>query len=90
MAFVIGAVFTMITVPLIAQLNVEVKKNKKSILSTVKHAVVMIDFDFFVLVEIVAGMCYSFHSVYRPVFATDLHASKTLIGSITLVNMILT
>jgi len=42
----------------------------------------MIDFDFFIFVEIIAGMCYSFHSIYLPVLATELQASKTLIGSV--------
>lgn len=42
----------------------------------------MIDFDFFIVVEIIAGLCYSFHAIYRPVFAAELQASKTLIGFI--------
>ena len=90
MAFIIGAVFTLITIPLIGQLDVRVKKNEESIVSTVKQVAGMIDLDFFIVVEIIAGMCYSFHSVYRPVFATELEASKTLIGSINLFYMAFT
>ena len=55
-------------------------KNKRSFVTTMKNMAGMADFAVFLLVEIVAGMCYSFHSVYLPVFATELEASKTLIG----------
>ena len=79
-AFAVGAVATVIAVPLLAQLDVEVGKNKRSFVATIKYVMKMTDFTVFVLVEIVAGMCYAFHSIYRPVFATELHASKTLIG----------
>lgn len=81
-AFVVGAVSTIIAVPLLAQLNVDVEKNDKSIVATLKYIMGMADFSVFILVEIITGMCYAFHSIYRPVFATELQASKTLIGSI--------
>lgn len=81
-AFAIGVAFTVVAVPLIAQLNVEVTKNEKSIFSTLKHIVGMVDFNIFIIVEIIMGMCHGFHSIYRPVYATELQASKTLIGSI--------
>jgi len=69
-----------IAVPFLAQLDVDVEKNKKSIIGTLKHVITMTDFTVFVFVEIITGMCYAFHTIYRPVFATELHASKTLIG----------
>ena len=42
----------------------------------------MVDFNVFIFVEIIMGMVYAFHMSYRPVFATELNASKSLIGSI--------
>lgn len=80
-AFIIGAVFTVIALPLLAKLDVKVKKNEKSILSTIKHIMGMLDFNVFILVELIMGMCHGFHPIYRPVFATELQASKTLIGA---------
>ena len=80
-AFYVGVVCTVIAVPIIMQLDVKVEKNKHSFFTTMKHVIKMADFNGFVLVEIIMGMMYSFHLVYRPVFATELHASKTLIGS---------
>jgi len=80
MAFVVGALFTVISVPLIAKLDIKVKKNDKSIVATVKCIMGMLDFNIFILVELIIGMCHGFHPIYRPVFAKELNASKTLIG----------
>ena len=77
----------MIAVPFLAQLDVDVEKNKKSIIGTLKHVITMADFTVFVFVEIITGMCYAFHTIYRPVFATELHASKTLIGFVNQTKM---
>ena len=52
MAFgAVGALFTVISVPLIAKLDIEVKKNDKSIIATVKCIMGMLDFNIFILVE---------------------------------------
>jgi len=83
-AFYVGAVCTVIVVPIIMQLDVQVEKNKHSFFSTMKHVIKMADFNVFVLVETIMGMLYAFHVSYRPVFATELNASKTLIGLTTL------
>ena len=58
MAFgAVGALFTVISVPLIAKLDIEVKKNDKSIIATVKCIMGMLDFNIFILVELIMGMC---------------------------------
>ena len=67
---------------MISKMDIQVEKNKKSLVGTVRTIGSMIDFGVLVLVEIIVGVGLGFHLVYRPVFATELQASKTLIGSI--------
>ena len=81
MAFVVGAVVGLLTIPLIAQLDLEVERNKKSIVTTMKEVSGMVDFNIFLLVSIVVGMSVGFHMIYRPVYLTELEGSKTLIGN---------
>ena len=81
MAFYIGAVLAVLLIPLILQLDQQVERNKRNMKETVKEVSGMIDFNVFVLVSLVNGMALGFHLVYRPVFATELQASKTLIGA---------
>lgn len=67
-------------IPLILQLDMQVEKNKKCFKTTVKEVSGMIDLNIFILVSLVVGMTFGFHNAYRAVFATELQASKTLIG----------
>jgi len=80
-AFCVGAGFAVVAVTLISQLDVQVEKNRRSFTDTLKTMTSMIDFGVLVLIEMIVGISLGFHLVYRPVFATELQASKTLIGS---------
>lgn len=80
-AFVIGAGLSLASLPLILKLEVTTEKNTNSIMTTAKKVVGMIDFDIFILVEIIIGACYGFHCDFLPVFIhSDLIGSKTMIG----------
>jgi len=80
-AFVIGGGLSLITVPLIMKLDVTTEKNPNSMMTTVKKVIGMIDFDVFILVQIIIGICYGFHTDFLPVFIhSDLIGSKTMIG----------
>lgn len=79
-AFCVGAVVAVVVIPLISQLDLEVERNKKSIINTVKEVSAMVDFNVFIFVSLVVGMAVGFHMIYRPVYLTELHGSKTLIG----------
>lgn len=85
-AFYAGAVFAVMVIPLIMQLDLHVERNEKSVVSTVKEISGMMDFNVFLLVSLVIGIVFGFHVAYRPVFATELQASKTLIGETTQTN----
>ena len=67
-------------IPLILQLDMEIDRNKKSVINTIKEASGMIDFNIFLVVSIVIGISFGFHMMFRPVFATELGGSNTLIG----------
>lgn len=67
-------------IPLIIQLDLDVQKNKKSIVATVKEVGGMWDLNIFILVSLVVGMSLGFHMIYRPVYLTELEGSKTMIG----------
>ena len=68
---------------LISQLDIQVEKNKRSLITTLKTVTGMVDFVVLILVKIIVGISLGFHLIYRPVFATELEASKTLIGSVS-------
>ena len=67
-------------IPLILQLDLEIDRNKKSVTNTIKEASGMTDFNIFLVVSTVSGMGLGFHTMFRPVFATELGGSNTLIG----------
>jgi hypothetical protein len=56
-AFYISAGFVVILMPIIYRLEIDVQKNKQSIISTAKRVIGMIDVDVFLLVEIFVGAC---------------------------------
>jgi len=80
-AFIIGGVITLGTIPLILKLDVVTVKSTNSLMTTARKVVGMIDLDVFILVQVIVGMCYGFHADFLPVFIhTDLIGSKTMIG----------
>ena len=47
----------------------------------------MIDVNIFILVQIIVGMCWSWHKSFIAVFVySEIHASKTILGSILISN----
>ena len=63
-------------------LDVEVERNKKSLIKTAKAVVGMIDVDVFILVQVVIGFCWGFHATFVTIYVIDeLEASKTLLGN---------
>lgn len=81
--FYIGAGFAVVSIPLVFMLDVEVEKNKKSLIKTAKAVMGMIDVDMFILVQVVIGFCWGFHATFVTIYVIDeLGASKTLLGKI--------
>ena len=55
-AFYMGAGLSLIAIPIIYQLDVEVQLNKKSLVKTARAVIGMVDVDVFMLVQIVVGI----------------------------------
>jgi len=73
-----------LAIPVVYQLDVHVVKNQQSVMDTARKIVSMIDVDAFLLIEIIVGMCWSWHRSFLSVYLDmELHASKTLLGDIS-------
>ena len=82
--FYIGAGFAIVSIPLVFMLDVEVERNKKSLIKTAKAVMGMIDVDVFILVQVIIGFCWGFHATFVTIYVIDeLGASKTLLGNAT-------
>ena len=57
----------MILMPILYRMEIEVQKNKQSIISTAKKVIGMIDVDVFLLVEIFVGACELSQSLFASV-----------------------
>ena len=80
-AFAIGGMAALAMIPLVRRLDVQVAKNKESMLRTVMTAGKMCDVSVFFLVEVVVGFCWGFHINFFPIYLdVELQASKTLLG----------
>ena len=76
-----GSAMALLAIPIVFQLDVQVVKNQHSVIETARKIVSMIDVDIFLLVEIVVGMCWSWHRSFLSVYLDiELKASKTLLG----------
>jgi hypothetical protein len=53
--------------PILYRMEIEVQKNKQSIISTAKKVIGMIDVDVFLLVEIFVGACELSQSLFASV-----------------------
>ena len=83
LAFYVGSAMALLAIPVVYQLDVQVVKNQQSVMETARKIVSMIDVDAFLLVEIVVGMCWSWHRSFLSVYLDmELHASKTLLGKV--------
>ena len=84
-AFYVNTLTTLLAIPVVYKLDVEVTKNKQSLLKTARRVVGMVDVNVFILVQIIVGMCWSWHKSFIAVFiVTELQASKTILGFIVL------
>jgi len=80
-AFYVNTLTTLLAIPVVYKLDVEVTKNKQSLLKTARKVVGMVDVNVFILVQIIVGMCWSWHKSFIAVFiVTELQASKTILG----------
>lgn len=57
LAFYISSFMALSAIPLVYMMDVDVKKNKQSLIKTAKAIVRMVDVDIFLLVQIVVGIC---------------------------------
>ena len=81
MAFYLGAGFSVIASLIIFQLDIEIQQNKKSMLTTARAVIAMIDVDIFMLSQIVIGICWGLHMNFFSVYVgNELQGSKTLFG----------
>ena len=85
MAFAISGFLALAVVPFISKLDIDVVKNKESMLRTARAVGRMLDVNVFFLVQMVVGLCWGFHMNFLAVYLdTELKASKTLLSVITL------
>lgn len=81
-AFYVATGLSLIVLPLIYNLDVQVQKNEQSIVKTARKVVGMIDVDVFLIVEVVVGICWGWQRSFFVVYThTELDASKTLLGT---------